>query len=346
MGARQVPLSSTATAELHGDDYARGSRYDFAVTVAAGPRPPWLEEAIARGVQGLGAYPDDRPATRAVAARHGRDPAGVIVLNGAAEAFTLIARALVPRLAAVVHPSFTEPERALRDAGLRFRRLVLPAPFSFEPRAVPEEADLVVIGNPTNPTGSLHPAEALRSVCREGRTTVVDEAFMDFVSGGRESLSEQGDLPGLIVVRSLTKVLGLPGVRAGYLLADGAVANRLRRTRPQWPVNALALAVTEAAANRSEYIEEQSLETARRREHLVAELSTVPGVRCLPASANFVLLELPDAVSVHQRLLAEHGISTRPGWTYPGLDHRHLRVAVRGDPLDGMLVAALGTVAG
>jgi histidinol-phosphate aminotransferase len=290
-------------------------------------------------------YPDDRPATAVAAARHGRDPDEVIVLNGAAEAFTLIARALGPRLAAVVHPSFTEPERALREAGAKLRRVVLPAPFSFEPQAVPEKADLVVIGNPTNPTGALHPADALRSVCREGRATVVDEAFMDFVSGARQSLSGAEDLPGLIVVRSLTKVLGLPGVRAGYLLAEGGVASRLRRARPQWPVNAVALSVTEAAAGRADYIEEQARETRARREQLVESLGSVPGARCLPAVANFVLLELPDAISVHERLLAEYGISTRPGWTYPGLDERHLRVAVRGNPLDAKLVEALRAVA-
>ncbi len=333
-----------ATVELHADDYARGARYDFAVTVAAGPRPPWLEDAIASGVQELGAYPDDRPATSAVAGLYGRDPAEAIVLNGAAEAFTLMARALHPRLAAIVHPSFTEPERALRDAGLALQRIILPPPFGFDAGAVPDEADLVVIGNPTNPTGALHAASALRRLCREGRTTVVDEAFMDFVSRGRESLCAARDLPGLIVVRSLTKVLGLPGVRAGYLLADGAVAHRLRRARPQWPVNAVALAVTEAAASHPHYLQQLALETARRRDDLVAALSSVPGVRCLPANANFVLLELPDAISAHERLLSEHGISTRPGWTYPGLDHRHLRVAVRGQPLDARLVEALGTV--
>lgn len=335
-----------ATVELHADDYARGARYDFAVTVAAGPRPPWLKEAIAGGVQQLGAYPDDRPATAAIAALHGRDSAEVIVLNGAAEAFTVIARALRPRLAAIVHPSFTEPERALRDAGVMLRRVVLPAPFGFDARAVPEAADMIVIGNPTNPTGALHPADALRRICREGRATVVDEAFMDFVPGGRESLSGERDLPGLIVVRSLTKILGLPGVRAGYLLAERAVAQRLRRARPQWPVNGVALAVTEAMAGEHAYIEEQARQTATRREQLVTSLSSVPGVRCLPATANFVLLELPDAISVHERLLSDFGISTRPGWTYPGLDHRHLRVAVRGQPLDAKLVEALGAVLG
>ncbi len=335
-----------ATVELHADDYARGARYDFAVTVAAGERPRWLEEAIAGGVQQLGAYPDDRRATAAVAGLHGRHPAEVIVLNGAAEAFTVIARALRPRLAAIVHPSFTEPERALRDGDVKLRRVLLPAPFSFDARAVPDAADMVVIGNPTNPTGALHAADALRRVCREGRVTVVDEAFMDFVPGGRDSLSGDGDLPGLIVVRSLTKILGVPGARAGYLLAERAVAERLRRARPQWPVNAVALAVTEAVTGHHAYIEQQARETARRREQLVASLSSVPGVRCLPATANFILLELPDAISVHERLLADFGISTRPGWTYPGLDHRHLRVAVRGQRLGAKLSEALRAVLG
>ena len=325
--------------DLHGDDYARGARFDFAVTVAAGPRPVWVDEAIARGVDGLGAYPDDRPATAAVAARHARDPAEVIVLNGAAEAFTLIVRALRPRLAAVVHPSFTEPERALRDAGMKFRRLVLPAPFSFDPESVPEEADLVVIGNPTNPTGVLHPANALRRVCREERATVVDEAFMDFVPGEPESLAER-DIPGLIVIRSVTKVLGVPGARAGYVLAGASLAGRLRRARPAWSLNSIALAILEAAAQRPEYAVAVAIETRRRRAALADALAALEGVVVHPSAANFLLLR--TRVGVAEALLSHHGIAVRPAGGVPGLRPGHVRVTVRGAPLDAVLAEALG----
>jgi histidinol-phosphate aminotransferase len=332
------------TDDLHGDDYARGAAHDFAVNVSADAFAPWLRHAIALGVERIGRYPDATAATAAVALRHRRDPHDALVLNGAAEAFTLLAHALRPRHAVVVHPSFTEPERALRGAGLRPDRVVLAEPFALDPGAVPADADLVVVGNPTNPTGVLHGHELLAGLCRTGRTTVVDEAFMDFVPGQVESLAARADLPGLVVIRSLTKVLGVPGVRAGYLLAEASDAHRLRQAAPRWSVNAIALAVIEAAAEHPEHIERQAAITAERRAALGDRLRRIPGVRPHPGNANFLLLELGDAVAVHRRLLDEHGIATRPCWPFPGLDERHLRIAVRGNPLDAAFAEALGAI--
>ena len=87
-------------------------------------------------------------------------------------------------------------------------------PFTLDPALVPDDADLVVVGNPTNPTGVLHPADLLRSLQRPGRLVVVDEAFMDTVPGEAETLA--GDR-GVLVIRSLTKHWSIPGVRAGYV---------------------------------------------------------------------------------------------------------------------------------
>jgi histidinol-phosphate aminotransferase len=330
--------------ELHGDDYARGARHDFAVNVSIDAHPPWLTAAIAEGVGRIGRYPDDTAATAATARSHGRDPDEVLLLNGAGQAFSLLAHGLRPRRPLVVHPAFTEPERALREAGLEPERLVLERPFELHPQALPDDADLVVVGNPTNPTGVLHPRERLAALCRPGRVTVIDEAFIDFVPGEPETLVGDRELAGLVVVRSLTKILGVPGVRAGYLLAAAPLVQRLRRAAPKWSVNAVALAVIEAAAEHRDSIESQAKLTVARRGALAHALASIPGVLVHPASANFLLLELDDAVAVHDRLLAEHGIATRPCWGFPGLDERHLRVAVRGEPLDSELSAAIRAV--
>ena len=157
-----------------------------------------------------------------MAARHGLPAERVLLTAGAAEAFVLLARALKVRRPVVVHPQFTEPEAALRDAGHAVGRVLLRAGdgFRLDPAAVPEEADLVVIGNPTNPTSVLHPADAIAELARPGRALVVDEAFMDAVPGEREALAGRTDVPGLVVLRSLTKTWGLAGLRIGYVLAD------------------------------------------------------------------------------------------------------------------------------
>ena len=140
-----------------------------------------------------------------------------------------------------MHPSFTEPEAALRAAGHPVERLQLAPPYQLDPGLVPDDADLVVVGNPTNPTGVVH--ERLAELCRPGRTTVVDEAFMDAIPGEPHSLASQR-LPGLVVVRSLTKTWALAGLRVGYLLAEpevvraaqgGPAAVERQHARPRRP---------------------------------------------------------------------------------------------------------------
>ncbi|MFD4428694.1 aminotransferase class I/II-fold pyridoxal phosphate-dependent enzyme [Nocardia sp. NPDC058497] len=167
----------------HGDVEARPGMLDFAVNVRGSAPPAWLRDRLAARLDDLGRYPsaeDEAAARAAVAARHGRTPDEVLLLAGAAEGFAMLPR-LAPRLAAVIHPSFTEPELALREAGVPVTRVILERPYTLDPALVPEEADLVVLGNPTNPTSILHPAAAIQALRRPGRLVVVDEAFADAV---------------------------------------------------------------------------------------------------------------------------------------------------------------------
>src|SRR5262249_17854491 len=133
----------------------------FAVNVRASEPPSWLVNRLAARLADIGRYPnatDERRAVHAVAARHGRTIDDVVLLAGPAEGFRLLAN-LRPRLAALIAPSFTEPEAALAAAGVPFRHVVLRPPFDLAGAHVPDEADLVVVGNPTNPTSVLHPRD-------------------------------------------------------------------------------------------------------------------------------------------------------------------------------------------
>ena len=98
----------------HGDAEVGAGLLDFAVNVRGAAPPDWLRRRVAESLDGLGAYPDPARARAAVARRHGRTEGGVLLTSVAAEACVLLARALAPRRAVVVHPQFTEPEAALR----------------------------------------------------------------------------------------------------------------------------------------------------------------------------------------------------------------------------------------
>ena len=203
----------------HGDAETGPRLLDFAVNVYAGPRPAWLEAALLEGIAASSAYPDVAPARAALAGRHGRAVDEVLPTAGAAEACTLVARLRPWRRPVVVHPQFTEPHAALEAAGRHVTVALCRAEdgFRLRPAAVPADADLVVVGNPVNPTGVLHPAAVIRSLVRPGRLVVVDEAFLDAVPGEPETLAGE---PGVLVLRSLTKHWSIPGIRAGYAIGE------------------------------------------------------------------------------------------------------------------------------
>ncbi|GAB2326195.1 Rv2231c family pyridoxal phosphate-dependent protein CobC [Streptomyces griseoincarnatus] len=339
----------------HGDAEVRdggGTLVDLAVNVRADTPPAWLRDRIAASLAGLAAYPDGRAARAAVAARHGLPVERVLLTAGAAEAFVLLARVLKVSRPVVVHPQFTEPEAALRDAGHTVDRVLLRESdgFRLDPAAVPEEADLVVVGNPTNPTSVLHPAETLTRLSRPGRTLVVDEAFMDAVPGEREALAGRTDVPGLVVLRSLTKTWGLAGLRIGYVLAAPETVARLELAQPLWPVSTPALAAAEACVSPAALAEaeEAARGIAADRAYLTAGLRDFAshGLRVTgPAEAPFVLVRVPAAADVRERLRA-FGYATRRGDTFPGLDEEWLRLAVRDRKTTEGFLRALGRALG
>ncbi|MFF9526799.1 Rv2231c family pyridoxal phosphate-dependent protein CobC [Streptomyces achromogenes] len=348
-GAPEHDLRHHGDAEVRDDG---AGLVDLAVNVRADTPPRWLREEIAASLSSLAAYPDGRAARAAVAARHGLPVERVLLTAGAAEAFVLLARALKVRRPVVVHPQFTEPEAALRDAGHSVDRVLLRERdgFRLDPSAVPEDADLVVIGNPTNPTSVLHPAETVARLARPGRTLVVDEAFMDAVPGEREALAGRTDVPGLVVLRSLTKTWGLAGLRIGYVLAAPETITELERAQPLWPVSTPALAAAQACVTPRALAEagHAAHRIAGDRAHLVTGLTALAahGVRVVrPADGPFVLVRVPDAATVRHRL-RDLGYAVRRGDTFPGLDQNWIRLAVRDRTTVNGFLKALSAVLG
>jgi cobyrinic acid a,c-diamide synthase len=362
--AASVPAAGTAAAgtaaagtderfedlDHHGDADVADGLVDLAVNVRVPAPPAWLADVIRASVDDLAAYPDPQRARAAIAAAHHVSPEQVLPSAGGAELFSLLARARAWRSPVVVHPQFTEPEAALRAAGHRPSRVVLRADHGFrlDPRLVPADADLVIIGNPTNPTGVLHPAHLLAGLAAPNRVLVVDEAFMDAVPGETESLISP-TMPGLVVLRSLTKTWGLAGLRAGYAVGDPTMITALAAQQPPWSVSTPAAAamiacVTPAAR---EVAAEAAEEIERRRDHLVAglielELGVVPASR-----APFVLVDTsgwlpgdhpPGAVRIRLR---ERGYAARRGETFPGLGADWIRLAVRDQETSDSVIKTL-----
>ncbi len=192
----------------------------------------------------------------------------------------------------------------------------------------------------------LHPARTLAALARPGRILVVDEAFADTVPGRARVAGRRDDLPGLVVVRSLTKTWGLAGLRIGYLLGGRGPAGPARRRQPLWAVSTPALAAAIACASPVAVAAERAIAApARRRPRPPgAPPRSVPGVRVAgdPAS-SFVLIRVPDGTAVRDRL-RERGFAVRRGDTFPGLGPDWLRMAVRDTATTDAFVAALADI--
>ena len=329
-----------ASLDHHGDAEIAEGLVDFAVNVRATAPPDWLAERLKATVADVGPYPSVTRARSAIARRHGIADEMVLPTNGAAEAFTLIARGLNPRRPVIVHPQFTEPESALRRTGATPERVLLNARdgFVLHASAVPEQADLVMVGNPTNPTGVLHPRGALDSLRRPGRVLVVDEAFADAIPGDHQSLIGP-DMSGVVVIRSLTKTWSMAGVRAGYVVADPQVICLLAQQQPHWSVSTFASVAMEATATPVAVAEAAvgAAQLQRWRSDLVDGLHRL-GLRPVGAHAPFVLVQVGPGV--HQQL-RERRLAVRSCESFPGLDDTWVRIAVREPTITALLLDSL-----
>jgi cobyrinic acid a,c-diamide synthase len=169
---------------------------------------------------------------------------------------------------------------------------------------------------------------------------IVDEAFRDAVPGERHSVASTC-APGLVVVRSLTKLWSIPGVRAGYVLAEPDVIARLRALQPPWSVSTIALAAMQACST-----EDARVEAAARAERITRERGTlVVGLSELgidvagSPQAPFVLARV--GAGAHDRLRTA-GYAVRRCDTFPGLDDSWIRIAVRSTDVTAKLLFELG----
>jgi histidinol-phosphate aminotransferase len=328
--ADPTALGDPTALRRHGDAEVRPGDVDHAVNVLSGGPPAWLSAALERA--DISRYPDAGRATEAIAALHGRDPSEVVITNGASEALWLLGPALSPSHVVLIQPGFTETEAALRAHDI-------PIEHGFGLDGVSTQADLVVVTNPTSPDGALRRRDDLLALCAPGRTLAVDEAFMSMVPGEPESLARD-PRGGVIVVRSLTKLLSVPGLRVGYALAPPELADRLRAVRPPWSANALALTALTAACEHRHELAALARRAAAEGRDLSARLGSIPGLVIHPSHTNFVVIEAPDGPALLAALRAQ-AIAVRPAASFPGFHEHHIRLTARDPAANARLAAAI-----
>lgn len=286
-------------------------------------------------------YPDDgyREFREAGADVVGCDPNQIVPTAGGLEAIRLAIatqvetgdRVLVPK------PSFSEYAREIELQG------ATPAFISAEKMLASdtEDAAMAIVCNPNNPTGGTYDHESLQAFahqCRQTDTTLlIDEAFLSFTD--RPSMA---GTDGVIVARSLTKLYGLPGLRAGYAVGTGEDLDLLTTARRAWSMSVPAATVGTYCLGCESFVEQtrERVATERRRMREVLDAKfDIP-----PSDAPFLLLDVGDR-SVREIVdqCREQGIAIRDARTFRDLD-AHVRIAVRTPDENDQLLSVLSDV--
>jgi histidinol-phosphate/aromatic aminotransferase/cobyric acid decarboxylase-like protein len=288
-----------------------------------------------------------------IAAHHGLDPTAVLPGNGAAELFTWAARdAAAAGLSLLPTPGFADYRRALACWQGASRPLPLPLhwdgafPQPFPLAAAASGADPGVAGavlwitNPHNPTGQLWSRSSLEPLLERFALVIVDEAFLPLVlEGEAQSLVPLlAAHPNLVVIRSLTKVFAIAGLRLGYALADPVRLARWASWRDPWPVNGLAALAGEVLLGDGPALERWLARVqdwvAAEGPWLAGQLAALEGLVPLPSATNFLLVrgELggqPLALEPLRLALQErHRILVRDCRSFEGLGETWLRIAL------------------
>lgn len=316
---------------------------------------PLAARALVRNAHALlSSYPDTHcGALRdALASSLRCSPQNIIAGNGSTELIYLIPRAFKPRRALIVTPTFSEYEKSLLAAGCAVRSLFLKEERGF--RVCADEAidllprvDMLLLCNPNNPTGRLVERDVLSAVLIEAEKkkvlVVVDEAFVDFAP--RRSLAGKA-IRGrnLMVLRSMTKFFGIPGIRLGYLVGPAPLVKQLNRSKEPWTVNVLAQKIGTVCTADKRFAAATRHFVAVERRYLYSQLRSVSGLQPLPSSANYLLLKITRtglSSALLYEELARMGILVRDCRSFKGMGDRFIRVAVKRRRDNRRLLAAL-----
>lgn len=289
----------------------------------------------------------------------GLEPDRAAVGNGAAELIDAAAR-LMPGRVAMASPSFNEyPARFGRG-----RTTLMPTAdkgFSYRPEeleAAARDADILVLVNPDNPSGHfLDEAETKGLVDRTiaaGKRVIVDESFADFAEPGRRfTLLDEAYLaarPALVVIKSISKSYGVPGIRLGVLASgDKALIAAIRGLLPVWNVNSLGEFFLQIADKYKADYAAACDALAAERSRFAAALAASGRLAVYPSQANYLLCRLTDGSTSRElsaKLLEEERIFIKDLGGKEGFppEGQFIRLAVRRTEDNDRLVAALGRV--
>ena len=279
--------------------------------------------------------PHGEPFLTAAATYHGVTSEQILIGNGAAEIFASLAIRYQHKKVVIIHPTFSEYETTLRPYGAVVKEILAISSLPMiEVLSAVEEADVIYICRPNNPTGYLIPLEEILQIANHAKRhdcdLVLDEAFLDFIDEKESFIPNLNDFPNVIVVRSMTKMYAIPGLRLGYAVAGKATIDDIRLRLPHWNSNALATAIGAQCFKEEEY-RQHAIHFARKARADFTQFLEGLNCRVLPSHTNFLCFQLPNPIqskAFFEYLLAK-GCVLRHTENFKGLDGNWFRVGMK-----------------
>lgn len=329
--------------EGHGDDlYKYGKKIvsNFSSNVYNRIDHSGLYQRLNERLSTICSYPEPMPYSleSEIARRYSLTPRQVCVTNGATEAIYLIAQVFQGRISAVLGPTFSE----YADACRVHRHKVKPF-YSLD--ALPEDAELVWICNPNNPTGEVRNKEDLKALVdsHPDKLFIFDQSYEYFTLKSLLGIKEAASFPNVILLHSMTKQYAIPGLRVGYFTASEGLTDDVRCRRMPWSVNSLAIEAAKYFLEEGDGISADIPQLLAERERLTNLLLATGMLEIWPTDTHYMLIKLRmgKAAALKDFLAVNHGILIRDASNFEGLDERFFRIATQTPEENDKLVKAI-----
>ncbi len=304
---------------------------DFSANLRPEGPPEWVMDTLRSTLEEIRYYPDlnMKKARRGLAEYTGLPEEWILPAAGGTAAIDLALARFSGRVL-IQEPTFGEYRHLAEARGRR----------TGEWKGECGRGDTLILANPNNPDGSVRNREALLGLQErlqgEGAELVVDEAFADYCP---ECSLRKAVRPGLVIVGSMTKILGIPGVRLGFVCAVPEVIRELEGRMLPWSLGTQAAAIAAALPEHREEIREDTERNRRRREAFAKELEQL-GAEVAPSRSNFLLADFHRDMAETAEALKARRILVRTCGSF-GLENSFLRLAVRTEAENEKLITAL-----
>ena len=286
------------------------------------------------------------------------EPNEIIVGNGASELINTIVDFISGKVC-VTFPTFDEyPERFGKDNV----QIFIPENDNFtysieELKNASEGCKAVVLINPDNPSGHFIPREEVLALSdflhQREQLLILDESFVDFASGGPENSLIASDIlqhrPNLIIIKSISKSYGVPGIRLGVMATcHAALMASVKKRISIWNINSFGEFFLQAYGKYRNDYRQACLKIATERDRFFSDLKKIKFLRAIPSQGNYFLCEVTkkfSATELTTRLLEEHEILIKDCTGKIGFEGKNfVRIAVRERADNLFLVKQLKTM--